>query len=73
VTASVRSVLIGTSDELCERLLERREKWGFTNIVVPGEAMETFALVVARLAGTKLRSLPEGKLPAGIRLLPPAR
>jgi probable F420-dependent oxidoreductase len=45
-------VLIGTSDELCERLLERRERWGFTNIVVPGEAMETFAPVVARLAGT---------------------
>ena len=45
-------VLIGTSDELCERLLERRERWGFTNIVVPGEAMESFAPVVARLAGT---------------------
>ena len=45
-------VLIGTSDELCERLLERRERWGFTNIVVPGEAMESFAPVVARPAGT---------------------
>jgi probable F420-dependent oxidoreductase len=45
-------VLIGTSDELCERLQERRERWGFTNIVVPGEAMESFAPVVARLAGT---------------------
>jgi hypothetical protein len=46
------NVLIGTSDELCERLLESRERWGFTNIVVPGEAMESFAPVVARLAGT---------------------
>ena len=45
-------VLIGTADELCERLLERRERWGFTNIVVPGEAMESFAPVVAQLAGT---------------------
>jgi probable F420-dependent oxidoreductase len=45
-------VLLGDSDELCERLLERRERWGFTNIVVPGEAMESFAPVVARLAGT---------------------
>jgi probable F420-dependent oxidoreductase len=45
-------VLIGTEDELCERLLERRERWGFTNIVVSGEAMESFAAVVARLAGT---------------------
>lgn len=45
-------VLIGNEDELCERLLKRRERWGFTNIVVPGEAMESFAPVVARLAGT---------------------
>jgi hypothetical protein len=45
-------VLIGTPDELCERLLERRKRWGFTNIVVPGEAMESFAPVVAQLAGT---------------------
>jgi probable F420-dependent oxidoreductase len=45
-------VLIGTVDELCERLIERRERWGFSNVVVPGEAMETFAPVVARLAGT---------------------
>jgi probable F420-dependent oxidoreductase len=44
-------VLIGTPEELCERLLERRERWGFTNIVVPGEAMESFGPVVARLAG----------------------
>jgi probable F420-dependent oxidoreductase len=45
-------VLIGTEDELCERLLERRERWGFTHVVVRGEAMESFAPVVARLAGT---------------------
>ena len=45
-------VLIGTPDELCERLLERRKRWGFTNIVVPGETMESFAPVVAQLAGT---------------------
>ena len=45
-------VLLGTEDELCELLLKRRERWGFTNIVVPGEAMESFAPVVARLAGT---------------------
>ena len=45
-------VLIGTSDELCEQLLKRRERWGFTNIVVPAEAMESFAPVVAQLAGT---------------------
>jgi probable F420-dependent oxidoreductase len=45
-------VLLGTPDELCDQLLKRRERWGFTNIVVPGEAMESFAPVVARLAGS---------------------
>jgi probable F420-dependent oxidoreductase len=45
-------VLLGTPDELCEVLLKRRERWGFTNIVVPAEAMESFAPVVAQLAGT---------------------
>jgi len=45
-------VLLGTPDELCEQLLKRRERWGFTNIVVPGEAMESFAPVVAQLAGS---------------------
>ena len=45
-------LLIGTEDELCERLLERREKWGFSNVVVPGESMEIFAPIVARLAGS---------------------
>jgi probable F420-dependent oxidoreductase len=45
-------LLIGTEDELCERLVERREKWGFSNIVVGDQSMEAFAPVVARLAGT---------------------
>ena len=45
-------VLIGSVDELCERLIERRQRWGFSNIVVPGEALEAFAPVVARLAGS---------------------
>jgi probable F420-dependent oxidoreductase len=46
------AVLIGTVDDLCERLLQRRERWGFSNVVVPGEAMAAFAPVVARIAGT---------------------
>ena len=45
-------VLLGTAEELCERLLARRERWGFSHIVVPVEAMASFAPVVARLAGT---------------------
>jgi probable F420-dependent oxidoreductase len=45
-------LLIGTSDELCERLIERRQRWGFSNVVVPDHAMESFAPIVARLAGS---------------------
>jgi probable F420-dependent oxidoreductase len=45
-------VLMGSVDELCEQLLKRRERWGFTNIVVPADAMESFAPVVAQLAST---------------------
>jgi probable F420-dependent oxidoreductase len=44
--------LIGTEDELCERLIERRERWGFSSIVVPDHAMHTFSPVVARLSGS---------------------
>jgi probable F420-dependent oxidoreductase len=45
-------LLIGTVEEICERLVARRERWGFSNVVVPGESMEIFAPVVAQLAGT---------------------
>jgi hypothetical protein len=45
------AVLIGTVDDLCERLWQRRERWGFSNVVVPAEAMGVFAPVVARMAG----------------------
>jgi probable F420-dependent oxidoreductase len=45
------AVLIGTVDDLCERLWQRREKWGFSHIAVPEEAMADFAPVVARMAG----------------------
>ena len=43
-------MLIGTEDDLSDPLLQRRERWGFSNIVVPGGAMESFAPVVAQLA-----------------------
>lgn len=46
------AVLVGTVDDCCERLLERRARWGFSYVVVPAQAMESFAPVVARLAGT---------------------
>lgn len=44
--------LIGPPDELVERLIERREKWGFSYVIVGGADIEAFAPVVAKLAGT---------------------
>lgn len=45
------AVLIGSAEDLCERLWQRRERWGFSNIVVPAEAMADFAPIVAQMAG----------------------
>jgi probable F420-dependent oxidoreductase len=45
-------LLIGTVDELCERLIERRERWGFSNVVVPDHSLHAFAPVVAQLSGS---------------------
>jgi probable F420-dependent oxidoreductase len=43
--------LLGTVDELCEMILARRDRYGFSYWVVPDDAMEDFAPVVERLAG----------------------
>jgi probable F420-dependent oxidoreductase len=43
--------LIGTVDEVVEDLQRRRERYGISYVMVPGEAAESFAPVVARLAG----------------------
>ncbi len=44
-------VLLGTVDEIVERLEARRQRWGYSYIVVPQSAAVAFAPVVARLAG----------------------
>jgi probable F420-dependent oxidoreductase len=44
--------LAGTIDEICEAVERRRERWGFSYWVVPDDAMDAFAPVVERLAGT---------------------
>jgi len=44
--------LIGTVDELVDDLRTRRERYGFSFVVVPGDAAEAFAPVVERLSGT---------------------
>ncbi len=44
--------LIGTVEQIVERLVERRERFGFSYVVVHEAEMEAFAPVVAALAGT---------------------
>jgi probable F420-dependent oxidoreductase len=44
--------LVGTVDECCELLLQRREEWGVSYVVVGDDQYESFAPVVERLAGT---------------------
>ena len=44
--------LLGTVDEVCDLLIERRARWGVSYVVVGGDAFDAFAPVVARLTGT---------------------
>lgn len=45
-------VLLGTVDEICETLRQRRERYGISYLTVFERDMEAFAPVVATLAGT---------------------
>lgn len=44
--------LIGTQTQIAERLAERRERWGYSYTVIPGERAHDFAPVVAELTGS---------------------
>jgi probable F420-dependent oxidoreductase len=44
--------LIGTLDEIVDSLRGRRERYGISYVILPGEVTETFAPVVERLSGT---------------------
>jgi hypothetical protein len=44
--------LVGTVEEIVDDLVERRERFGINVIGLPLDAMDAFAPVVARLAGT---------------------
>ena len=44
--------IAGTVGEICEQLVQRRERWGLNYIVVHDGELDAFAPVVARLAGT---------------------
>jgi probable F420-dependent oxidoreductase len=43
--------LIGTVDQLVEALQRRRDRYGISYVIVPGDVAEQFAPVVAQLAG----------------------
>lgn len=45
-------VLIGSVDEICDLLQQRREEYGLSYIVVHDPELEAFAEIVARLSGT---------------------
>jgi len=44
--------LAGTVDDICDQLVERRERWGVSNVVFGADQADEFAPVVSRLAGT---------------------
>ena len=44
--------LIGTAGQIADDLRERRERWGFSYVIVGAEDVDAFAPVVAELAGT---------------------
>ncbi len=55
VVAQSPALLVGNVDQICETLQERRERWGFSYVVIQqggGEAGVEFAKVVERLTGT---------------------
>jgi hypothetical protein len=49
----VPHALIGSIDQIADQIQARRDRWGFSYLVIQGaDAMESLAPVVARLAGT---------------------
>ncbi len=44
--------LIGSVEQICDQLVERRERWGISYLGMSGDQLDAFAPVVARLAGT---------------------
>ena len=52
VIAASPFALIGPPSKLVEELRERRERWGFSYVIVGQDEIDAFAPVVAELAGT---------------------
>lgn len=49
---AVPHVLVGSVDQVIDELVERRETFGMSYITLQGDAMDSFAPVVAKLTGT---------------------
>ncbi len=50
--AETPHALIGTVDEICDQLVERRERWRISYLTLSADQLDPFAPVVQRLAGT---------------------
>jgi probable F420-dependent oxidoreductase len=50
--ADTPHALIGSVPEICDQLVERRERWGISDIGLSQDALDPFAPIVARLSGT---------------------
>jgi len=44
--------LVGSAAEICDQLVERRERWGISYLGLSADQLDAFAPVIARLAGT---------------------
>jgi probable F420-dependent oxidoreductase len=50
--AETPHALIGSVDQICDQLIERRERWGISYLGMSADQLDPFAPVVAKLAGT---------------------
>jgi probable F420-dependent oxidoreductase len=50
--SSTPHALVGTVDEICDQLVERRERWGISYLGMSADQLDAFAPIVARLVGT---------------------
>ena len=50
--AATPHALLGSTEQICDQLVERRERWGISYLGMSGDQLDAFAPVVARLAGT---------------------
>ena len=50
--AETPHALVGSVEEICDQLVERRERWGISYLGLSGDQIDAFAPVVACLAGT---------------------